>query len=77
MYVKNRCCIEIRTEIRLDREREREVKRVTRRLAKITFLIFRHLADSVYPTISSGLQILMKGKSDCRASVAAKADFPK
>lgn len=40
------------------------------------FRICRHLADSVKPTISSGAQILMNGKSDRSAILAANAVLP-
>ena len=40
------------------------------------FLIIRHLADSVNPTISSGEQIFTNGKSEDLASWAARADLP-
>ena len=40
------------------------------------FLICMHFADSVKPTMSSGLQILTNGKPDILASLAAKAVLP-
>lgn len=42
----------------------------------VTFLMCKHLAVSVKPTISSGEQTLMNGKSEFLASCAAKAVFP-
>lgn len=38
--------------------------------------MFKHLAVSVNPTISSGEHTLTNGKSDSLASCAAKAVFP-
>lgn len=35
-----------------------------------------HLADSVYPTMSSGEQTFTNGKSEFLASIAARAVFP-
>ena len=40
------------------------------------FLIVMHLADSVNPIMFSGLQILMKGKPESRAMLAASALLP-
>ena len=40
------------------------------------FLIWRHLADSVKPTMSSGEQILTKGNPDILANRAARAVLP-
>jgi hypothetical protein len=42
----------------------------------LTFLICKHFADSVKPTISSGEQTFTKGKSEFFASCAARAVFP-
>lgn len=42
----------------------------------ITFRICRHFAASEKPTISSGLQILIKGKSEFFANWAAMAVLP-
>lgn len=41
-----------------------------------TFLICKHLAVSVKPTISSGEHTLINGKSEFLASCAAKVVFP-
>jgi hypothetical protein len=40
------------------------------------FVIIAHFAASVYPTILSGEMILMNGKSDSFAIVAANAVLP-
>lgn len=42
----------------------------------ITFRICKHLAVSVNPTISSGEQTFMNGKSESFANCAAKAVLP-
>lgn len=42
----------------------------------LTFLMVRHLDDSVKPTMSSGEHTLTNGKSDIFASCAARAVFP-
>lgn len=45
-------------------------------LSKLTLRILKHFAVSVNPTISSGEQILTKGKSEFLATCAAKAVLP-